>query len=50
MADTINYIKFVQNLERKIAMAKDEVHKKVLKDIMECVRNSRETINTRPKF
>lgn len=50
MADTINYIKFVQNLERKIAMAKDEAHKKALKDIMECARNSRETISTRPKF
>ena len=50
MADTINYIKFVQNLERKVAMAKDEAHKKALKDIIECARNSREVINARPKF
>jgi hypothetical protein len=50
MADTINYIKFVQNLERKIAMAKDDAHKKALMDIIECARNSRETINTRPRL
>ena len=50
MADTISYIKFMQNLERKVAMAKDEAHKKALKDIMECVRNSREVINTHPRL